>query len=325
MKTLIKYILNCLYFMGISLLLTCVACKSSKKSNEKDSDSLKILKKYEKLNANQLDIPDRKIPFAYINRNINLSLVAKINIAEEKADMDYSITNNSENALVLSLKNPLLSTDSFILNLPVKEKVTKKISNKITIKKISANTNYTMIRPYLQVKEGSNRQRMLMGKYSANIEIQLPEGAKIAKSSIPFQIQKNNIAVFSIKDIDVLPVIQIWYTIAAENIALSKEIIKGSDYTVRLTVTNNGTFAVNGIKLSSEFPRSIYNEVDYSSDGSFKLLDGEMFQWSYVLDNLGPHQNKTVSFKITPENTGVQNKIPQIIVHNKSGDLILVK
>lgn len=318
---------NLLFFFiasifGLSLLT--LGCKPQK-IPVKEQSTEEMLRAFEKLYENKLSIPPQEIPFAYINKELDIRVKGEIDLQTQQVKLDYEMQNRKEIPEAFTFRNPIQLQDSLPLRIAKNGKQPFRFSERIDTRQISENTKYAHISPYLMIRKEHEPYKILFGNYDINLKVKLPEGARIIRSTVPLEMVTPTTASWEMGKLDILPPIDIWYTLSEEKVELKKETgEEGEFFIIRITVSNIGDSPARDLKLSCRIPNTFAIPVPERSDGTFELSQGVMHLWSFSLPMLNPNSLKQATIVLRADPPSALFNVPKIMVHNKEGELLAV-
>jgi hypothetical protein len=165
---------------------------------------------------------------------------------------------------------------------------------------------------------------LVLGTYNARLEIVLPEKARIIKSNVPLKTEMGK-TYFVANNAGVLPSVEIWYTLAEENIEITKEFIKGDTTMVKINIKNYTLRNVNDLTLSGQIPATLCRVLEEISDGSFSLENGAMYEWKYKFKQINRGSTVVLKIMLIDESQSLSADNIKIAVHNSTGDLVQVE
>jgi hypothetical protein len=243
-------------------------------------------------------------------------------LTKRELKFNYTIFNEGDEKKSFIFKNPFNSNDRPTnFRIPAKQEGLFNLNEPLDISQLTEKTFFIHLSPYLKVKD--DKYKLLLGKYSGNIQIKLPQNAQIVRSSVPFKKNGLDAAFWQFEGSPVLPPIDVWYTVGEEKIKLTKNINQqGEQVYITISITNLGGSHMSNLFLSSRIPRANTQVNEVASDGTFFLAQNTMYLWSHTINNLPPSATKSLRFVLYYE----QNKHflfePKVRVNNKNGDLL---
>jgi len=319
-KLIIISIISIVYFAS------CDPTAKKEVVTKEPTDTLALLREHEQMNKNILAIPKRQPVALHVKRELDLKVTGEVNLVRKQVDLRYDITSRFKQPQSLLIKPQISLNDSINVTLKEDEKVPMEISKKVDIKQLTTKTSVSKVRPYLLLKEDSPDYKLLSGNYTVDIRLNIPENARIIKSSVPLERISRTEMALKMENVPVLPSLDIWYTTAEENITIRKIINKNvNPVEVSLVIKNNTRASISGINLSSEFPNSVLQPSEEKSDGRFVLQDGVMYKWTSSIKLLSPGATKTIKFYLFNTSPEIPFREPKVLAHNKDGDLIAIE
>ncbi len=298
-----------------------MACKKGEVTEETPEQKLVRL---EKLNPDKLEIPDRTNAITAVYQDLTIAVTGTIDLREAKTNLNYKFSNVGNISRKLTLVNPVVPDQDMQLSLAQKEKTETQFKGDVVISRLSDKTSFVRIRPYLLEKKKADDNRLVLGTYDAKLEIVLPENARIIKSNIPLQTEMGK-TYFVANKASVLPSVEIWYTLAEENIEITKELIKGDTTMVNIKIKNYTLRNVKDLTLSGQIPATLCRVLEEISDGSFILQNGAMYEWKYKFKQINRGSTKVLKIMLIDESQSLSVDNIKIAVHNSTGDLIQVE
>lgn len=309
----------------LALLLFAFGCKP-REIQMKEQDPEALLREFEERYENKLSIPPQEITFAYINKEFDVSLKGEIDLQAQQAGLDYQMQNRKETPETFTFRNPVRIQDSMQIRISSNDKKPFRFREQIDIRKVSENTKYFHMSPYLMIRKENEPYKILFGNYDIDLKVKFPEGARIIRSTIPLEMVNSNTAAWQMEKLDVLPPIDIWYSLSEEKVELKKEAEeRNGAIIIHITVSNVGDSSARGLKLSCKVPNTFAVPIPEQSEGSFELSQGVMHIWRYNLPALGPQSSRQVALAFQATSSGAPFQVPKIVVHNAAGDLLAVK
>ena len=271
------------------------------------------------------DIMARRIPAA-----TEMPRVAVRN-NRKKAKSDFSIRNLKGKPTILKLTSPGFLARTRELSIAANDTQKTTFSEDIAISVLTARTRFASVSPYLLLREEGKTDGLLIADHSIDLTVRLPRNARIVKSSVPLEVQPDNTARLRMDGVKTVPPLYIWYTDAEEVLTVTKTITETeneageNEINVRVDVKNEGQRAVSGIYMTSQFPATFYAAMPEKSDGEIVIEQDVMIRWKATINTIDGNATASVSFTMTKEQKDIPAKNPEVLVYNKSGDLIAVE
>ncbi|MFQ5852674.1 MAG: hypothetical protein ACE5JU_19110 [Candidatus Binatia bacterium] len=260
-----------------------------------------------------------------VERDLSVILNTAIDLRSRKATYKYRFNNLKDRAVSLKFRRPKTIKKPFTLDIPTKGAKDLEYQEDITVTAISDKTRMTQIHPYLYLIGDKQEERILVSKYSLDVELQLPDGARLLKSIIPFKQEGPVILRWRGEGITAVPPIELWYTLAEEEVSISKEFVEdGDEITITIAVTNESQGTVNGLRLRTQFPKGIYRIFEDESDGEFRLLDNNTYRWLAGINVIDRGKSQSFTIVLKKVFSGGPVIDLEILAYNKDGDLIAI-
>ena len=283
------------------------------------------------------DIMARRIPAATemprvaVRNDLSVRVKATIDLNRKKAKSDFSIRNLKGKPTILKLTSPGFLARTRELSIAANDTQKTTFSEDIAISVLTARTRFASVSPYLLLREEGKTDGLLIADHSIDLTVRLPRNARIVKSSVPLEVQPDNTARLRMDGVKTVPPLYIWYTDAEEVLTVTKTITETeneageNEINVRVDVKNEGQRAVSGIYMTSQFPATFYAAMPEKSDGEFVIEQDVMIRWKATINTIDGNATASVSFTMTKEQKDIPVKNPEVLVYNKSGDLIAVE
>ena len=283
------------------------------------------------------DIMARRIPAATemprvaVRNDLSVRVKATIDLNRKKAKSDFSIRNLKGKPTILKLTSPGFLARTRELSIAANDTQKTTFSEDIAISVLTARTRFASVSPYLLLREEGKTDGLLIADHSIDLTVRLPRNARIVKSSVPLEVQPDNTARLRMDGVKTVPPLYIWYTDAEEVLTVTKTITETeneageNEINVRVDVKNEGQRAVSGIYMTSQFPATFYAAMPEKSDGEFVIEQDVMIRWKATIKTIDGNATASVGFTMTKEQKDIPAKNPEVLVYNKSGDLIAVE
>jgi hypothetical protein len=258
-----------------------------------------------------------------VQKDLSVKLNADINLSDKKASYKYKFQNQIDQPISLKLGYPKKIKAPFMLRIPGRQAKDLDYTENIKVAVLSKKTRMARVHPFLYAVQAKQKERLMFSEFSLDFTVHLPEGAKLLKSIIPFKKEDSNRLRWAGKGKTVVPPIDIWYTLAEENVSVSKELTEDQN-TVMLSINvkNESTQRANNLQLRAQFPKGIYKIIEHESDGTFRLLDNNMYRWYAKIESIGGGETETLELVLKKVYSGGPLVDLEILVYNMDGDLI---
>lgn len=319
MRNLYKYVLTNV-FTSLTFLLATYA----QQTKPIVSDSL-VLEPYISDTVLLRDFMNKQ-SVVNVNNDISVKLDLSADLNSRIVSGTYEIKNLTKKDLTFNYTSSMMAYEPRSINIRSSKVKKEEFRNEISVTKIDANTNFTIIRPYLLVNQLKSEDQFLIADHDIEIKITIPEKAKVLKSSIPFiKVQENQLE-WGYSGVKVIPPIYLWYTTSEIQIELSKkfEIEQDEAVYVALEIKNTGQTDASNLQITTQFPANLYQPDWDFCDGQFILHQGIMYDWKMKIDNIRTGENRIVKYKLLKD-----SQIPytetETIVYSKEGDILAIE
>ncbi len=243
--------------------------------------------------------PEQVEPLPHLVPKPGLSVVmaGSVDLKTGRAVNDFAIRNLSDKADQLRLTHPLTPTESRKLELAPGAVGSVRFAGEVRVASLTTHTKHTRLRSYLLERPENAKDRMLLVDHEVSLVVSLPRGARLLKSTVPFTVDAQNVAQWQVKQIGIIPPIDIWYTTSPDDVQLSSEATEEDGrVAVTVEVMNVTERRLANLRLSAQFPGALYLASAAESDGEFQLMQGVMYRWRAVVATLEPGASRTLSF-----------------------------
>ncbi|MCX6556569.1 MAG: hypothetical protein NTW95_03920, partial [Candidatus Aminicenantes bacterium] len=240
----------------------------------------------------------------YESSDLSIVLKAEIDLATARSSCRYTIRNRGIIPVRLNLHSPLFGKTEK-LDIAKRASQDIKAASNIKLSRFSEKTWVAVIRPYL-LREDDEKLTLLPGLYDIDVDVKIPNGSRIIKSSVALMMKSGTLAIWKYRNGRTIPPIYIWFTSNPRDVEIKKVVLETVDESeVRIEIANISSTTVNGLFLKSQIPKTLFEPIFEKSDGEFVQLDVDMAEWHFKLEKLYAGESKTVHYSILKLQTGV--------------------
>ena len=271
--------------------------------------------------------PSRKIKKIDVQTDYGVRLTASVDAATETATYSYEIKNVSKMPRELWVTHPALAGQKRVMKIEPQKTQELKIDTRIKAVKISPEVRLIRLKPYLLLPaDDKKKERLLISKYKVNLKVSVPKNARVLKSTVPFKAVSPGLLQWKMDDIAILPPVDLWYTIAPDQLEVSAETTDESGRaTITIEITNTGSNMVRNISLRTRIPMTLYYSVPDLSDGKFELQQGIVYIWHAKVNSISVNQVKTMKIVLDKINKTAPMKNLEVRVYNQRNELLAIE
>jgi hypothetical protein len=262
-----------------------------------------------------------------VHTDYGVTLKATIDAERATAQYRYTILNTSKETKRLRLSHDALADEMRVMEIAPQRSGQMSIETDAEIVSVSPTVRHMKLRPYLLSAENDEVAiRPLISKYDIDLQISVPERARILKSTVPFTRVEAGLLQWKMEGAAVVPPIDVWYTVALDQIATSSSVIDTEGrVSISLTISNDGANTLTGVTARMRFPTTLYYAVPEESDGVFELQQDIVYVWAANIGSLSSGQEETITIVLDKIDPAAPVTNLEVRVYNHANDLLAIE
>lgn len=259
-----------------------------------------------------------------VEDRIAILFTGEADVPNRRLRLVYEVRNVSREDVDLVIIDPIGGKQRQEIMIPAEGVQTLSFDGRLEVQSLTSATHGLEFSTYLQIGRETDSGKVLVPRevIMFSLNLRLPEGARIVRSSIPKEIVLGEPLMD--RRLRALPAVKVVYSTAAEQIDVSYEVASGEygemDLVVR--VRNAGIRRVKGLTVSTRIDLDLYTPDPALTDGDILEMDQVKSQWMARLADLKPGTEKTITLHLISRAGPVWGA--DILVHNLRGDLVAV-